>query len=117
MAVAPTPAEIYGRAEQEGRRRLSMPFGEQVATGFIAGVTIVFGIVALGVAESLIAPRFGGGAGAIAGALAFGIGVAASVLLLNVLYRVGVEGDRERDVEEAARVYFDKHGRWPDEDD
>ena len=75
MAVAPTPAEIYGRAEQEGRRRLSMPFGEQVATGFIAGVTIVFGIVALGVAESLIAPRFGGGAGAIAGALAFGIGV------------------------------------------
>ena len=46
---------------------------------------------------------------------AMGIGVAGSVLLLNVLYRLGVSGDRERDEEEAARVYFDEHGRWPDE--
>ncbi|HWC25052.1 MAG TPA: hypothetical protein VG474_00580 [Solirubrobacteraceae bacterium] len=46
---------------------------------------------------------------------AMAIGVAGSVLLLNVLYRVGVSGDRERDEEEAARVYFDRHGRWPDE--
>jgi hypothetical protein len=46
---------------------------------------------------------------------AMGIGVAGSILLLNVLYRVGVSGDRERDDEEAARVYFDEHGRWPDE--
>ena len=48
--------------------------------------------------------------------LAMGLGVAASILLLNVLYRVGVSGDRERDREEAAREYFDAHGRWPDED-
>ncbi|MGH2942931.1 MAG: hypothetical protein ACRDLN_09210 [Solirubrobacteraceae bacterium] len=46
---------------------------------------------------------------------AMGIGVAGSILLLNVLYRVGVSGDRERDEEEAARDYFDEHGRWPDE--
>jgi hypothetical protein len=31
-----------------------------------------------------------------------------------VLYRIGVEGDKERDREEAAREYFDKHGHWPD---
>ena len=43
------------------------------------------------------------------------IGAAGSILLLNVLYRIGVAGDRERDDEEAARVYFDEHGRWPDE--
>jgi hypothetical protein len=43
------------------------------------------------------------------------IGVAGSILLLNVLYRVGVSGDRERDDEEAARAYFDEHGRWPDD--
>jgi hypothetical protein len=46
---------------------------------------------------------------------AMGIGVAGSILLLNILYRVGVSGDRERDEEEAARVYFDEHGRWPDD--
>lgn len=46
---------------------------------------------------------------------AMGLGVGLSVLLLNVLYRFGVKGDLERDDEEAARVYFDEHGRWPDE--
>ena len=52
-----------------------MPFLEQVATGFIAGVTIVFGIVALGVVEALVAPQFGDGVARLAGALAFGIGL------------------------------------------
>ncbi|MDP2710137.1 MAG: hypothetical protein Q8O56_02870 [Solirubrobacteraceae bacterium] len=47
--------------------------------------------------------------------LAMGLGVAGSVLLLNILYRVGVKGDRERDEEEAARAYLDEHGHWPDE--
>jgi hypothetical protein len=53
-----------------------------------------------------------GGVGVAAGALFFS--AASAVLLLNVLYRIGVEGDKERDREEAARIYFDKHGRWPD---
>jgi hypothetical protein len=39
-----------------------------------------------------------------------------SVWLLNLLYRVGVKGDRERDVEDRARAYFDEHGHWPDEE-
>ncbi len=43
------------------------------------------------------------------------IGSALAVLLLNVLFRIGVEGDADRDREEAARVYFDEHGHWPDE--
>ncbi|HZN90015.1 MAG TPA: hypothetical protein VFB44_13640 [Thermoleophilaceae bacterium] len=43
------------------------------------------------------------------------ISSATAVLLLNLLYRIGVEGDEERDREEAARRYFDEHGRWPDE--
>ncbi len=53
-----------------------------------------------------------GGVGIAAGALF--ISAASAVLLLNVLHRLGVEGDRERDREEAARAYFDEHGRWPD---
>ncbi len=75
MPVAPTPAEIYDRSVEEGRRRLAMPPLEQVATGFIAGVTIVFGIVALGVVEALFKPVAGPGIARVAGALAFAIGV------------------------------------------
>lgn len=75
MSVPPTPETIYDRAEQEGRRRLSMPLLEQMATGFIAGVTIIFGIVALGVTEALVAPDLGAGVARVAGALAFGVGV------------------------------------------
>ena len=51
--------------------------------------------------------------GLAAGALFFS--AASAVLLLNVLYRIGVEGDKERDREETAREFFDEHGRWPDE--
>lgn len=45
------------------------------------------------------------------------IGAASAILLLNVLYRVGVTGDEERDREAAARDYLDEHGHWPDEQD
>ena len=38
-----------------------------------------------------------------------------SVWLLNWLYRVGVAGERERDDEDEAREFFDRHGVWPDE--
>lgn len=75
MSVAPSPEDVYDRAKQEGRRRLSMPLLEQVATGFIAGVTIIFGIVALAATDALIARDLGAGVATVAGALAFGIGV------------------------------------------
>lgn len=75
MNVAPGPEEIFERAKEEGRRRLSMPMLEQTSTAFIAGVTIVFGIAALGVVEALAEPRLGAELAALAGALAFGIGV------------------------------------------
>lgn len=75
MAVAPNPREIYERATEEGRRRLAMRPLELISTGFIAGVTICFGIVALGVVEAMVAPSVGAGPAAAAGALAFGIGL------------------------------------------
>jgi hypothetical protein len=43
------------------------------------------------------------------------ISAATAVLLLNVIYRIGVEGDKARDTEEDARRFFDEHVRWPDE--
>jgi hypothetical protein len=42
-------------------------------------------------------------------------GAALSVFFLNWLFRLGAEGDREREKEEAARQYFAEHGHWPDE--
>ena len=59
-------------------------------------------------------------AGVVVGAVTGSVAAAAlffsagsAVLLLNVLYRIGAEGDKERDREEEARAYFDEHGRWP----
>jgi hypothetical protein len=53
------------------------------------------------------------GSGVAAGAMF--VSAATAVLLLNVLHRIGVEGDKDRDREEQARRFFDEHGRWPDE--
>ena len=75
MAVAPGPQEIYERAKEEGRRRMRMPPLEQAATGFVAGVTIIFGIVALAVVTAAVEPDLGAGVAKVAGALAFAIGV------------------------------------------
>lgn len=74
MPVAPTPVEIFDRAVEEGERRLDQSILELVSTSFIAGFTIVFGIVALGIVHALVKPEFGEVA-QIAGALAFGVGV------------------------------------------
>jgi hypothetical protein len=46
-----------------------------------------------------------GGAGIVSAGLA--------IYFVNWLFRIGVRGDRERESEEAARDYFDRHGRWP----
>lgn len=43
------------------------------------------------------------------------VGSGLAVLLLNVLFRYGAKGDREREAEESAREYFAEHGRWPDD--
>ncbi|WP_313690915.1 formate/nitrite transporter family protein [Halorarum halobium] len=74
MTVAPDPSEIYERAVAEGDRRLGQSTLELASTGFIAGFTVVFGIVALGIVEGILEPAIGDVA-TIAGALAFGPGV------------------------------------------
>jgi hypothetical protein len=37
------------------------------------------------------------------------------VWMINWMYRMSVESNRDREREEEAREYFDLHGRWPDE--
>jgi hypothetical protein len=43
------------------------------------------------------------------------IGAGLAILLLNLLFRIGMSGDRERDEEDEAREFFTRHGYWPDE--
>lgn len=43
------------------------------------------------------------------------LGAGLSVALLNVFFRMGVEGDLLRDQEDDARAFFAAHGRWPDD--
>jgi ABC-type antimicrobial peptide transport system permease subunit len=74
---------------------------------------IRYGIPLVLLIAGVIVSATAGGVGVAAGALFFSAGSA--VLLLNVLHRMGVEGDKERDTEESAREFFDQHGRWPDE--
>src|SRR3954447_26472274 len=78
---------------------------------YMALYAIRYGIPLVLLVAGVIVSATAGGVGVAAGALFFSAGSA--VLLLNVLYRMGVEGDKERDREEAAREYFDEHGRWP----
>lgn len=74
MSAAPNPSEIFQRAVREGQRRLDQTLLELVSTSFIAGFTIVFGIIALGVTHAVTEPTLGEGA-KVAGALAFGSGL------------------------------------------
>lgn len=73
---------------------------------WVPAVIAVAGVVAIVI---------GHGKNAAAGA---GVGlviVALIVWMVNWLYRIGVSSNRDREREEEAREYFDRHGRWPDE--
>jgi hypothetical protein len=73
----------------------------------IAAAIVLAGIVAL--------IAVGGDTGTYGFASAVGAGLA--VLLLNLLYRLSVSGDRDREREDAARRYLEAHGVWPDDAD
>jgi protein-S-isoprenylcysteine O-methyltransferase Ste14 len=42
--------------------------------------------------------------------------VALIVWMLNWMYRLSIQSNEDREVEERAREYFDRTGRWPDEE-
>jgi hypothetical protein len=73
----------------------------------LPGVLIVVGFVLLFTADSSL--KWDG--------WAMCVGAGLSIALMNVLFRLGAKGDRERDDEEAARRYLAEHGHWPDERD
>jgi hypothetical protein len=44
------------------------------------------------------------------------IGVGALVSIANSFMRLSESSNRDREAEEEARRYFDRHGHWPDEE-
>ena len=80
----------------------------------ILGATRVWVPAAIAVA-GVVGIVIGHGKTAAAGA---GVGlviVAIIVWMINWLYRIERGQNRDREREEEAREYFDRHGRWPDE--
>ena len=72
-----------------------------------------YGLPAVLILAGVVVTGLGGAVNIAGGALFVSAGTA--ILLLNFLFRIGVEGDKARDKEEEARRFFDEHGHWPDE--
>jgi hypothetical protein len=75
---------------------------------------IRYGLPAIVVIGGVAVMIAGGNEDALIGGAGI-VGAGLSIFLINLLFRVGVSGDRARDEEEEARAFFDRHGRWPDE--
>jgi ACR3 family arsenite efflux pump ArsB len=57
----------------------------------------------------------GHGSTALAAAGVVLLGTALMVWMINWMFRLSIDSNKEREQEERAREYFDEHGRWPDE--
>ena len=97
---APKPDPEQERHEQ--RKRMLLFAVRYVVPGLIALAGV---ITMLAVPDSDTGIEIG----------AMFLGAAIAVFLLNFFYRMGVSGEKDRDAEEEARAYFDRHGHWPDE--
>jgi hypothetical protein len=69
----------------------------------LPAVVVLAGVVAMAFGTDT---SLEGGAGLVSAGLA--------IWLVNWLYRIGSRGDAERDAEDRARDYFDRHGHWPE---
>lgn len=69
----------------------------------LPGAVILAGLVVMALGSEA---ELEGGAGIVSAGIA--------IFFINWLFRAGAAGERERDREDAARKYFDRHGRWPD---
>jgi hypothetical protein len=78
----------------------------------ITRVWIPVGIAVVGIVAIIIG---GGKDDIIAGAGVSLVIAALIVWMINWMYRISVQSNRDREQEERAREYFDVHGRWPDE--
>jgi formate/nitrite transporter FocA (FNT family) len=74
VSSQPQPKEIYARAREEGRRRLSRPLLELVATALVGGFDVGFGVIAFALVAGAVGASASQELARMAGAVAFGIG-------------------------------------------
>jgi hypothetical protein len=70
----------------------------------LPGAVVVAGLIAMALGSET---DLEGGGGIVSAGLA--------IFFVNWLFRTGAAGDREREREDEAREYFDRHGHWPDQ--
>jgi ABC-type transport system involved in cytochrome bd biosynthesis fused ATPase/permease subunit len=85
------------------------------AAGFALAVTRVWLPVAIAIVGIVGVVVGGGKDDIVAGAGVSLVLVALIVWMINWMYRMSVQSNRDREREEEARDYFDRHGHWPDE--
>ncbi len=93
-----TETETRGHTPQRPRQGLLVPAVRYVLPAAVVLAGLI--VMALGSETELE-----GGAGII--------GAGLSIVLINLFFRIGSSGEREREEEDAAREYFERHGRWP----
>ena len=69
----------------------------------LPGLVVLAGIVVMSLGGET---NLEGGGGIVSAGLA--------IYFINWLFRTGAAGELEREREDEAREYFDRHGRWPD---
>lgn len=69
----------------------------------LPALVVLAGIVVMALGSEI---DLEGGAGIISAGLA--------IWFINWLFRIGASGDEQREREDRARDYYDRHGRWPD---
>jgi hypothetical protein len=94
--------------------RAAMDDGQPTAVRVLLAVTRVW--LPLGIATAgAVAVVLGHGRTELAAAGVVLLGSALIVWMLNWLFRLSLASNRDREREEDARRYFDRHGRWPDD--
>jgi hypothetical protein len=92
------------RSSSPQKRKSLRPRGWLDVVRYVLPAAVVLGgVVVMAFGDE---SQLEGGAGIVSAGLA--------IFFLNWLFRAGVSGDREREAEQAARDYFERHGRWPD---